>query len=190
MRDVGEALAELCSPYVHESFSVLTGERLLAIDCTAREGVADERALERARTALDELACPSVAFCTPEPGKAAAELAARCDVRVSSDEQFAQVATAVEEHPLASLALVQLLRQSERLDIHQGLIAESLVYSVLQSGPEFAAWRYGDQFGRRRKRAMLYTAGGLAAFADALKRHNAASTPRKPVPEQVARAAG
>jgi len=30
--------------------------------------------------------------------------------------------------------------------------------------PEFAAWRYGDQFGRRRKRAMLYGAGGLAVF--------------------------
>ena len=28
--------------------------------------------------------------------------------------------------------------------------------------PEFAAWRYGDQFGRRRKRALLYTAGGVA----------------------------
>ena len=29
--------------------------------------------------------------------------------------------------------------------------------------PEFAAWRYGDQFGTRRKRAMLYTAAGVAA---------------------------
>lgn len=29
--------------------------------------------------------------------------------------------------------------------------------------PEFAAWRYGDQFGARRKRAMLYTAAGVAA---------------------------
>jgi hypothetical protein len=28
--------------------------------------------------------------------------------------------------------------------------------------PEFAAWRYGDQFGRRRKRAMLYGAGAAA----------------------------
>ena len=26
--------------------------------------------------------------------------------------------------------------------------------------PEFAAWRYGDQFGRRRKRALLYTMAG------------------------------
>jgi hypothetical protein len=31
--------------------------------------------------------------------------------------------------------------------------------------PEFAAWRYGDQFGRRRKRAMLYTGVGVAGFA-------------------------
>lgn len=30
--------------------------------------------------------------------------------------------------------------------------------------PEFAAWRYGDQFGRRRKRALLIGAGGLVAF--------------------------
>jgi hypothetical protein len=28
--------------------------------------------------------------------------------------------------------------------------------------PEFAAWRYGDQFGRRRKRAILYGVGGAA----------------------------
>ncbi len=27
---------------------------------------------------------------------------------------------------------------------------------------EFAAWRYGDQFGRRRKRAIAYTAAGIA----------------------------
>lgn len=30
--------------------------------------------------------------------------------------------------------------------------------------PEFAAWRYGDQFGRRRKRALLYGVGGTAVL--------------------------
>lgn len=29
---------------------------------------------------------------------------------------------------------------------------------------EFAAWRYGDQFGRRRKKAMLYGAGAAVVF--------------------------
>ena len=31
--------------------------------------------------------------------------------------------------------------------------------------PEFAAWRYGDQFGRRRRRALVYGAGGMAVVA-------------------------
>ncbi len=31
--------------------------------------------------------------------------------------------------------------------------------------PEFAAWRYGDQFGRRRRRAILYGVGGAAVLA-------------------------
>lgn len=30
--------------------------------------------------------------------------------------------------------------------------------------PEFAAWRYGDQFGRRRRRQILIAGGGVAAF--------------------------
>jgi hypothetical protein len=31
--------------------------------------------------------------------------------------------------------------------------------------PEMAAWRYGDQFGRRRKRYMMYTGAAIAASA-------------------------
>ena len=30
--------------------------------------------------------------------------------------------------------------------------------------PEFAAWRYGDQFGRRRRRQILIAGGGVAAL--------------------------
>ncbi|MCY3610778.1 MAG: hypothetical protein OXH51_04515 [Gemmatimonadetes bacterium] len=30
--------------------------------------------------------------------------------------------------------------------------------------PEFAAWRYGDQFGRRRRKTILYGAAGVAVF--------------------------
>lgn len=31
--------------------------------------------------------------------------------------------------------------------------------------PEFAAWRYGDQFGRRRRRHLIYSTAGIAALA-------------------------
>lgn len=49
----------------------------------------------------------------------------------------------VEQHPMASVALVQLLRGSEHRSIDDGLLVESAVYSTLQAGPEFAAWRAG-----------------------------------------------
>jgi len=34
--------------------------------------------------------------------------------------------------------------------------------------PEYAAWRYGDQFGRRRRRRILIAGGGLGAFGAVL----------------------
>jgi hypothetical protein len=34
--------------------------------------------------------------------------------------------------------------------------------------PEYAAWRYGDQFGRRRNRQMLIAGGGLGVFGAVL----------------------
>ncbi len=43
--------------------------------------------------------------------------------------------------PIASTTLALLLRGAERRSLSDGLVAESASYSVLQSGPEFAAWR-------------------------------------------------
>jgi hypothetical protein len=60
---------------------------------------------------------------------------------VDGAAQLEAILAAIAAHPQATLALVQLLRHNEHVGIHEGLIAESLVYSVLQSGPEFAAWR-------------------------------------------------
>ncbi len=43
--------------------------------------------------------------------------------------------------------------------------ATELVRIGAPQRPEMAAWRYGDQFGRRRKRYMLYTGAAIAAGA-------------------------
>ena len=43
--------------------------------------------------------------------------------------------------PQAAISLAVLLRQTEALSIPAALAAESAVYSMLQAGPEFAAWR-------------------------------------------------
>jgi hypothetical protein len=46
----------------------------------------------------------------------------------------------VEAAPLAAVALVQLLRLGDSLQLHDAVVAESFVYSMLQSGPEFRTW--------------------------------------------------
>jgi hypothetical protein len=50
---------------------------------------------------------------------------------------------AIETHPEASLALALLQRGSARRTTAEGLVAESATYSLLQAGPEFAAWLAG-----------------------------------------------
>jgi hypothetical protein len=70
-------------------------------------------------------------------------LAAMADVVPESDADLEAVMAAVGAHPLAATALAMLLRHSESRSVADGLLAESAVYSTLQGGPEFAAWRAG-----------------------------------------------
>jgi hypothetical protein len=63
-------------------------------------------------------------------------------VAPGSAELAATLAT-VEQNPLASVTLALLLRGGEHRSVAEGLVAESMAYSLLQSGPEFAAWRRG-----------------------------------------------
>ena len=71
-----------------------------------------------------------------------ASLAAVADVVPEEEEgDLEAVTTAVGANPLAATALALLLRHGEGRSVAAGLVAESAVYSMLQGGPEFAAWR-------------------------------------------------
>ncbi len=136
--DLADALAD---PLAYERWSVLTGDRCLTLDL--REGGRPGSVSALAR--LGELPAITIAW-VGDHGAPAAGLegwADRADVRVETEAQREFVAKAVEAHPLASLALVQLLRHSNALSIHDGLNAESWVYATLQGGPEFANWLQG-----------------------------------------------
>jgi hypothetical protein len=52
----------------------------------------------------------------------------------------AMLAAKVEKTPLAAVALAQLLRFATAVPVEDAVVAESFVYSMLQSGPEFRAW--------------------------------------------------
>jgi enoyl-CoA hydratase/carnithine racemase len=62
-------------------------------------------------------------------------------VLAGDDDSLDDVLGTVERHPLASVAYALLLRDAERRSTAAGLVAESATYSMLQGGPELAAWR-------------------------------------------------
>lgn len=78
--------------------------------------------------------------------------AALVDVIAADADEAAEVASATASRPIASAALALLLRHGEERSIASGLVAESATYSMLQSGPEFAAWR--RERGARPKRTV------------------------------------
>ncbi|WP_420618508.1 enoyl-CoA hydratase/isomerase family protein [Candidatus Poriferisocius sp.] len=55
-------------------------------------------------------------------------------------DEIGPIATAATASPAAAVALVQLLRLSDNRTTADGLVAESLAYSTLQSGPQFQGW--------------------------------------------------
>ena len=153
------AVEALSSPYAAERFSTLTGEGVLVVDFSDRS--AESAALERGQgerfcRALFELPCPTFALV----GRARTPpLAKGFDVVVRDRGELEPIVSAAARNPLASLALVQLLRLGEKLDVHATLVAESLVYSTLQSGPEFGAWLDAR---RREQRAPPEPEAGAA----------------------------
>lgn len=65
-----------------------------------------------------------------------------CDVTVEEgDRALDRIEENLAQQPVTAATLALLLRGQRRLSVAEGLVAESSAYSVLQSGPEFAAWR-------------------------------------------------
>ena len=70
-----------------------------------------------------------------------ADRAARPWVSVADlDDELGALAAAVQHSPVASVALVQVLRSGRPDSLDHDLLLESLTYSMLQAGPEFARW--------------------------------------------------
>ena len=59
----------------------------------------------------------------------------------AGDPMLTALVDQVTRTPIAAVSLVVLLRGSEARSIEEGLAAESAVYSTLQAGSEFGAWR-------------------------------------------------
>jgi hypothetical protein len=104
---------------------------------------------------------------------------ANADLVVAADEVDAVVAM-IEAAPRAATALALLLRTLPDVETEHGLALESATYSLLQAGPEFAAWRAAHEprpcpDDRPTVRAER-TDDVLRVTLDRPARHNAIST--------------
>jgi hypothetical protein len=160
----GALVRALADPGAPERFSVLTGEALVRVDLGGAEGGVSAKRAAAAAARLGELPALTVGL-GAAASPCARALLAGLDVVLAADAagDLAAIAESVAKAPLASLGLAQLLRASEARSIHEGLMAESLVYSTLQAGPEFAAWLASHTRKQReptREPAVLVTREG------------------------------
>lgn len=127
-----ELLDAVRSPFPADALGLPLGGAVV-IDARDAEARGDIAALRSAVASL-----PCVLIATADASSPSAEL---YDVIAAPDDPaLPSVLHTVTAFPRASTALALLLRGA-RQPVDHGLATESAVYSVLQSGPEFAAWR-------------------------------------------------
>ena len=117
--------------------SPVTPERTAAVQVDLHDGLADPGdAPQQNRASL-----PFVVVGVTH-GAVAERWLDLCDVVVDEgDPALDRIAANVAGQPITATTLALLLRGQEHQSVGEGLVAESAAYSVLQSGPEFAAWR-------------------------------------------------
>lgn len=96
---------------------------------------------EQIAAALDRLATlPGVVV--GQPGWVPpTELVDLVDVLTSAPDEVDDLVASVARHPAAARAAALHLRGAPRRDVPDGLVAESALYSALQSGPDHERWR-------------------------------------------------
>jgi enoyl-CoA hydratase len=128
-----ELLDWAADPDAGRRFSALAGPGALLVD--AGDAALEGTIVDRLARWLRQLPCPSIAIAAQPTA-----LAAACDASVGSLDEAAPLLKGILQSPRAAAVLAQLLRLLPGMPLEDGLIAESMAYAMLQSGPEYQAW--------------------------------------------------
>jgi hypothetical protein len=129
-----------------EAVGVFADRPVVAVAASGRDTTAD---LERCAAVLATLPCVSVVVDAEDRLPAGVE---RFDIALTGvanpprpwvAADVHELVDAVHAAPEASVALAQLLRLGDGLDVRAALVAESLAYGLLQSGPAYRRWLAG-----------------------------------------------
>ena len=93
---------------------------------------------------IKNLPCPVI-------GIGDGELAKACDLVLENESKLPRLAQNIEKTPIAAMILVQHLRLSQHLSLHDALTSESFAYATLQKGPEFNDWQSNPKSEPRKK---------------------------------------
>lgn len=140
---VREALELLANGFASEAIGALVGTPVLCVSVDDSDELTRlvhlARALPCVFVGVSEVAIPGAVdldiLLTAAPSPSRAWVAVP-DLPVA----VAALVDAVRSAPAPSVTLVQLLRLSSGLDVTDALVAESLAYSMLQSGPAHREW--------------------------------------------------
>ncbi|MFP6656475.1 MAG: enoyl-CoA hydratase/isomerase family protein [Myxococcota bacterium] len=163
--DAAELGRFLTGPYALESLSPMEGSGVVILDLCRTTSLEAESWRGTLSELLPRLPCVTVAI---EPAASGASqwredarcsLALACDVVLPEADDLDAFLAGFSKTPIAALAFVQLLRSSSLLSVSAGLIAESFVYSTLQSGSEFKYWLNARARVDRSERCRAVDAG-------------------------------
>jgi enoyl-CoA hydratase/carnithine racemase len=151
---VAEALDLLRSPFGMEDLASSI-PALLCVDLADSLRALSESDLDDLAELLESVRAVTVGIVSAPLPKRAHSTAGRFDVLVGEespengdaivhidpvDDALAALAAATAANPDAAVAMGQLMRQGSYQSVPNGLVLESLTYSMLQSGGEFRAW--------------------------------------------------
>jgi hypothetical protein len=148
---LAEALEILSHPYAGEDLG-LADCPVMLVELTAADisQWPDENTADLIKSTPAVMAASLTADFDSADAPKLAEHCAAFDIVLAPDElpvplgvpmhEIDQIVAAATASPAAAVALVQLLRLSEGRSTADGLVAESLAYSTLQSGPQFQGW--------------------------------------------------
>lgn len=148
---LAEALEHLSHPYAGEDLG-LADCPVMVVELTAADisQWPDEETADLIKSAPAVMVASVTADHDPSDAAKLAEHCAAFDILLSPGDlpvpvvvpadEIGLIAAAATASPAAAVALVQLLRLSEGRTTADGLVAESLAYSTLQSGPQFQGW--------------------------------------------------
>ncbi|MEE2679534.1 MAG: enoyl-CoA hydratase/isomerase family protein [Myxococcota bacterium] len=172
---VADAVDRLRAPDAPERFSPVAEESLLAVDLAQEGRALHPPELAEAADALRRIPAPSIALRGGPLGPGAKHLLEHFDAVVDTATELAVLRERIAANPRAASVLVQLLRDGETRDVEAGLVAESLAYSTLQAGPEFATWLAGHE----RRPAKTHSEPAVRFWRELDRLHVALNRPEK-----------